>query len=153
MSISTGHWKCVFLYKQYTFHVTCTVSNACLFSSIFSRKKCMLNVPPPLHNRFTVPFRGPPGWAGARRKLLLDFMVLGRITRGRYTDNVGGCHSIWTNQKSMSINPPIFLRRMPFLPQPCPIYPGLRQAQEYAGLHTQWLGYIDCTLKNTNLID
>jgi len=52
-----------------------------------------------------------------QKKLLLDFMVLGRITRGAHTDNPGGRHSIWTNQQSTSINPP-FLHRMPFLPQP-----------------------------------
>jgi len=55
------------------------------------------------HNRFTV---CPAGWAGARRKLLLDFMVLGRITRGRHTDNLDGRHSIQSNQQSTSINPP-----------------------------------------------
>jgi len=55
--------------------------------------------------------------AGARRKLLLDFMVLGRITRGRHMDNPGGRHSIRTNQQSTSINPPS-LCQLPFLPQP-----------------------------------
>jgi len=69
------------------------------------------------HSHFTTLFPGPPGWAGARKKLILDFMVLGRITRGRHTDSPGGRHSIRTNQQSTSINPP-FLRWMPFLPQP-----------------------------------
>ena len=72
------------------------------------------------HNHFTALFLGPPRSAGARRKLLLDFMVLGRITRGKHTDNLGGRHfghSIRTNQQSTFINPP-FLRRMPFMPQP-----------------------------------
>ena len=32
------------------------------------------------HNPFTALFLGPPGWAGARRKLL-DFMVQGKINR------------------------------------------------------------------------
>ena len=41
--------------------------------------------PPPHHNRFTALFPGPPGWAGARRELL-DFMVQGKINRGRQTD-------------------------------------------------------------------
>ena len=31
------------------------------------------------HNRFTALFPGPPGWAGARRKLL-DFVMQGRLT-------------------------------------------------------------------------
>jgi len=66
--------------------------------------------------------------------------VLGRITRGRHTNNPGGRHSIWTNQQSTSINPPIFM------PDDLPattrlIYPGLGQAQEYAGMHISvaWL--------------
>ena len=51
----------------------------------------------PHHNRFTALFLGLPGWAGARRKLL-DFMVQGKINRGRHTDHPAGCHSIRTNQ-------------------------------------------------------
>jgi len=38
-------------------------------------------------------FPGPPGWAGARRELL-DFMVQGKINRGRHTDHPAGRHSI-----------------------------------------------------------
>ena len=53
--------------------------------------------PPPHHNRFTSLFPGPPGWAGARRGLL-DFMVQGKINRGRHTDHPAGRHSIRTNQ-------------------------------------------------------
>ena len=49
------------------------------------------------HNRFTALFLGPPGWADARRELL-DFMVQGKINRGRYTDHPAGHHSIRTNQ-------------------------------------------------------
>jgi len=69
------------------------------------------------HHNHCRPFSGTIRWAGARRKPLLDCMVLGRITRGRHTNNPGGCHSIWTNQQSTSINPPS-LRQLPFLPQP-----------------------------------
>ena len=58
-------------------------------------------------------FPGPCGWASARRKLLLDFMVLERIKRGRYTDNLGGCHFIRTNQQFTSINPRHFYIRCP----------------------------------------
>jgi len=43
-------------------------------------RKFSIKSSPPHHNRFTAIFQGPPGWAGARRKLLLDFMVQGRIT-------------------------------------------------------------------------
>ena len=51
----------------------------------------------PHHNRFTTLFPGPPGWAGARRELL-DFMVQGKINRGKHTDHPAGRHSIRTNQ-------------------------------------------------------
>jgi len=43
------------------------------------------------------PQPGPPGWVGARRELL-DFMVQGKINRGRHTDHPAGRHSIRTNQ-------------------------------------------------------
>jgi len=46
---------------------------------------------------FYGPFPGPPGWAGARRELL-DFMVQGKINRGRHTDHPAGRHSIRTKQ-------------------------------------------------------
>ena len=49
------------------------------------------------HNRFTALFPGPPGRAGAKRELV-DFMVQGRINRGRHTDRPVGCHSIQTNR-------------------------------------------------------
>jgi len=81
------------------------------------------------HNHFTALFPGPSGSAGARRKLLLDFMVLGRINRGRHTDNPGRCHSIRTNQQSTSINHSNF-----YAVATLPVYPGMGQAQEYAGL-------------------
>jgi len=86
------------------------------------------------HNHSTALFPGPTGRAGATRKFLPDFIVLGRITRGRHTDNPGGHHSIRANQQSTSINPP-----HPFYAgcnATLPIYPGLGQAQEYAVLHS-----------------
>ena len=67
------------------------------------------------HNRFTALFLGPPGWAGARRELL-DFMVQGKINRGRHTDYPAGRHSIRTNQ-CLPHDPPIFFTgQIPFLP-------------------------------------
>jgi len=53
--------------------------------------------PPPHHNRFMALFLGPPGWASAKRELL-DFMVQGKINRGRHSDHPAGRHSIRTNQ-------------------------------------------------------
>jgi len=50
-----------------------------------------------IHNRFTALSSGSPGWAGARRELM-DFMVQGKINRGRHTDHPAGRHSIRTNQ-------------------------------------------------------
>ena len=88
------------------------------------------------HNRFTALFPGTSGWAGARRKLLLDFMVLGRIKRGRHTNNPGAHHSIQTNQQSTSINLPIFVPDA--LPDATlPIYAGLWHAQVQ-----QWLQFM-----------
>jgi len=49
------------------------------------------------HNHFTALFLGTPRWAGARRELL-DFMVQGKINRGRHTNHQAGRHSIQTNQ-------------------------------------------------------
>jgi len=49
------------------------------------------------HNRFMALFPGPPRWAGARRELR-DFMVQGKINRGKRTNHPAGCHSIWTKQ-------------------------------------------------------
>jgi len=104
--------------------ITNNLSNA--ISQIYTKNRTMNFVsfdtpppppPPPQPQPFTTLYLGPPGSAGVRRKLLLYFMVLGRITRGRHTDNLGGCHSIRTNQQSTSINPPI-LHWIFFLPKP-----------------------------------
>ena len=46
---------------------------------------------------------------------LLDFIVQGKINRGRHIDHPAGCHSIGTNQCPHSPSP-IFTGRMPFLP-------------------------------------
>ena len=62
------------------------------------------------HNRITALFQDHPGWAGARRELL-DFMVQGKINRGRHTDHPAGCHSIRTNQCPSSPSPHIFTGR------------------------------------------
>jgi len=52
---------------------------------------------PPHHNCFTALLPRPPGSTGARKELL-DFMVQGKINRGRHTDHPAGCHTIRTNQ-------------------------------------------------------
>ena len=65
---------------------------------------------------FYGPFPGPPGWAGARRELL-DFMVQGKINRGRHANRPAGRHSIRTNQCPPPPSSPYFFTgRMPFLP-------------------------------------
>jgi len=89
---------------------------------------------------FNGPFSGTIRVSWCQKKASSGLMVQGRITRGSHTDNLGGCHSIQTNKKSISINPPIFMPDA--LPvATLPIYPGLGQAQKYAGLHTPvtWL--------------
>jgi len=60
------------------------------------------------HNHFTALFPGPPRWASARRELL-DFMVQGKINRGRHTDHPTGRRSIRTNQCPLPPSP-IFLQ-------------------------------------------
>ena len=71
---------------------------------------------PPHHNRFTALFPGSPRWASARRELL-DYMVQGKINRGRYTDHLAGRHSIRTNQ-CLPPPSPIFLQAR--CPSCCP---------------------------------
>ena len=56
------------------------------------------------HNCFTALFLGPPGWAGARRELL-DFVVQGKINRGRHSNHPAGRHSIRTSQCPPSPSP------------------------------------------------
>jgi len=64
--------------------------------SVHLRQRYLTPTPPPPH-LFYSDFPGPPGRAIARRELL-DFMVQGKIKRGRHTDHPAGRHSIWTNQ-------------------------------------------------------
>ena len=64
---------------------------------------------------FYGPFPGPPGSAGARRELL-NFMVQGKINRGRHTDHPAGRHSIRTNQCLPPPSPIFFTGWMAFLP-------------------------------------
>ena len=59
------------------------------------------------NNRFTVLFPRPPRWGGARRELL-DFMVQGKINRGRHNDHPAGRHSTRTNQCPPPPSPHIF---------------------------------------------
>ena len=59
---------------------------------------------PPHHNHFMALFPGPPRSAGARRELL-DFMVQGKINRGRNIDHPAERQSIWTNQCSPPPSP------------------------------------------------
>ena len=60
-------------------------------------KKIQLLLHTHTHDHFTAIFLAPSGSAGARRDLL-DFMVQGKINRGKHTDHPAGRHSIRTNQ-------------------------------------------------------
>jgi len=64
------------------------------------------------------PFYGP--FSGTTRvsqcQKLLDFVVQGKINRGRHTDHPAGRHSIWTNQCPPPPSPHFFTGWMPFLP-------------------------------------
>jgi len=64
------------------------------------------------HNRFTALFPGEP----VPEEKLLDFLVQGKINRGRQTDHPAGRHSIWTNQCLPPPSPIFFTGLMPFLP-------------------------------------
>jgi len=66
------------------------------------------------HNRSMALFPGPPGWAGATE--LLDFMVRGKINRGRHTNHPAGHHSIQTKQCPPPSSLMSFTDRIPFLP-------------------------------------
>jgi len=78
------------------------------------------------YDRFMALFLGLPGWTGARRKLLLDFMVQGVILEADNTNNPDGHHSIRTNQRPI---PSCTIFTPDALPvATLPIYPGLRQA-------------------------
>jgi len=85
------------------------------------------------HNCVTAPFTRPPGWACAWRKLLLDFIVQGKITEAdTLTIRVGATQSGLISNSPPSI--PHFYAGCPSC-RTLPIYPGLGQAREYAGLH------------------
>jgi len=66
------------------------------------------------HNHLTALFPGSAGSADARRELL-DFMVQGKISRGRHTNYPVGRHSIRTNQCPPWLSSH-FTGWMPFLP-------------------------------------
>jgi len=61
---------------------------------------------------FYCPFLGPPGWAGARREPL-DFMVQGKINRGRHTVCLGATPSGLISAHLHQTH--IFTGRIPFL--------------------------------------
>jgi len=86
------------------------------------------------------------GWAGTRRDILpltpeiidfggrwssviiLDFKRREEDNRGKCTDSPAAHHPIRIIDAPTSITPLPILRRMPFLPQPSPIYAGMGQA-------------------------
>jgi len=127
----------------------CSLVSYVLPSTLTNPQTCNI---PPHHNRFTALFPGPTRWAGARRTILLEFMVLGRITRGRHTNNPGGRHSIRTNQQSTSINPP-FLCRMPFLPQPSQLILAWNRHRNMLDCIPPWIAYpLHTSIKNYLII-
>jgi len=61
------------------------------------------------HNHFTALFMVPPRWAGASTELL-DFMVQGKINRGRHTGHPAGCPPSGLTSGAHLHHPPIFLQ-------------------------------------------
>jgi len=87
----------------------------CLIQSINQWHEQVVWQAPSKHTQpFYGPFSGPPWWAAARRELL-DFMVQGKINRGRHTNHPDRRHSIQTNQCPPRPSP-IFYRPDAFLP-------------------------------------
>ena len=85
------------------------------------------------HTLYTKPFYGL--FLGLHGWVLLQFNGAREDNRDRDIDHPAGRHSARTNQRPTSIIPPIFTPDA--LPDATlPTYPGLGQAQEYAGLHT-----------------
>jgi len=79
--------------------MSCSVPSLVCFVSIVETtwRKIFFRISHSYHNRFMALFPGPPGWADARRELL-DFMLQGKINRGRHTSHLAGRHSIRTKQ-------------------------------------------------------
>ena len=96
----TGNTRCK---KSHSAHHRTTLS-----SYVFAIK-AYIDTTPAHHKRFTALFLGQPGWAGARSKLL-DFIVQGKINRGRHTFYPAGHHSIQTNHCPLPLSPHIFYR-------------------------------------------
>lgn len=89
-------------------------------------------------NHFMAPFPGLPGWAGARRNLLLDFMMPRKITEADTpTIRLGATPSGLISGPLPSS--PNFYARCPSGRNPFTLS-WLGTSTKYAGLHTQWLG-------------
>jgi len=69
---------------------------------------------PPHHNRFMALFPGPPGWAGARRKLLDLWCRRGLTEADTLTIRLGATPCGLTSAHLH--HPHFFTGRMPFLP-------------------------------------
>ena len=101
-----------FLLTPFLFYIDSLTSQHCQVTTASCTQH---SVSPTHHNRFTALFPGPPRAASARRKLL-DFMVQGKINRGRNTNHPAGRHSIRTNQCPPPPSPPPFFYRPDALP-------------------------------------
>jgi len=67
-------------------------------------------------------------WAGARRNLLLEFMVQGKTNSGRHTDHLAGRRCIWTNQRPTYLHLPPDFTPDALPAATLPLYRGLEQA-------------------------
>ena len=85
-------------------------------------------------------FPGLPGWAGARRNLPLDVMVQGKITEA-------DTPTIWLDATPLGLisdlppSCPNFYAGCPSCHNP-PTLSWLGTGTKYAGLHTQWRGFL-----------
>jgi len=99
-------------------------------------RRIMWHMPPP--EPYYGPFSETTWVSRCQKKASSGLMVLGRITRGRHTDNPGGRHCIRTNQQSTSIIPPSFpLDTLPVAT--LLIYPGLGRHRNMLDCIPLWL--------------
>ena len=126
LSGASGSWFTEFVYTvvgtiikeplEQVFHrqdalpVTQPASSECLRELVALKP----HTPQP-HNHFTALFPGPPRWAGARRELL-DFMVQGKINRGRHWPFVWV--PLHPDQSLPTFTIPPFFYRLDALPAP-----------------------------------
>ena len=87
---------------QHTCFVCCRLLLGCPSKPKYSWARCLS-----LRCTHTQAFYGPFSGTLPARIELLNFLVQGKINRGRHTNHLAGHHSIWTNQCPPPPSPPV----------------------------------------------